>query len=369
MHFIMIFLAIFFGALLILIVFLTVMDHLLRSKKYNGAMSDHFDGKKFFNILADASQKLDIPEPGEDELLAEKNLLVRFRSLFDRSAWKMETVETSIPPKRVEGEELLVTFINHATVLIQTEGVNILTDPIYSYRASPLSFLGPRRYRNPGVRFEDLPPIDVVLISHNHYDHMDIPTLRKLHKVHDPKIYVPLGNVAYLEKRGISGAVDMDWKDGQVLESGMGIFAVPAQHFSARAISDRMNTLWAGFVIKTAHGNIYFAGDTGYGPWVEKVVACFPDGFRLALLPIGAFRPRVFFRDVHISPEEALLIQKKIRAQTAIGIHFGTFRLTADGQDEGAQIVRAKADPSTPFLALQNGEAYSVPGEVFPHGF
>lgn len=260
------------------------------------------------------------------------------------------------------GRELVVTFVNHSTFLIQTAGLNILTDPVWSKRASPFPFLGPKRFRAPGIRLEDLPPIDIVLISHNHYDHMDLHTLRRITKAHHPEIFVGLGNAAYLDRKGIEGARDMDWWD-EAHVRGATIVCAPAQHFSSRAISDRNMTLWNGFIIRTDDGDIYFAGDTGFGEFVDRIRSRF-SGFRLALLPIGAFRPEWFMGPVHASPEEAMRMHHLLAARTTIGMHHSTFKLADDKQDEPLERIRAmisRAHGEKPnFLLLENGETAHI---------
>ena len=256
----------------------------------------------------------------------------------------------------------MVTYVNHDTVLIQTEGLNFLTDPIWSKRASPFYLLGPKRFALPGIAFDDLPPVDIVLVSHNHYDHMDIATLRRLVSKWNPKIIVPIGNKSYLNKRGIQNVVELDWWEKEEITEQVQVACVPAQHFSARAISDRNRTLWAGFVIETPHGNTYFAGDTGFGPFVEHLKARYEE-FRLALLPIGAYKPEWFMRTVHISPDEAFVMHRELAVRTSVGMHFGTFRLADDRQEEPPRRIRELVETETCdgiFVTLENGEEIVV---------
>lgn len=239
------------------------------------------------------------------------------------------------PPSRVHS--LRVTFVNHSTVLIQMDGLNILTDPVWSERASPVAWAGPRRHRAPGIRFEDLPPIDVVLVSHNHYDHMDMPTLQRLAREHAPRMIVPLGNAAYL-----GGAGELGWWQQTELP-GIRLTCVPAQHFSGRGLRDRNDALWCGYVLEGAAGSVYFAGDTGFGPHFEQIRDRFPR-IRVALLPVGAYRPRWFMAPAHLSPYEAVHTAKFMRAESAMAIHFGTFALGDDGPDEAAEEVRRELE-------------------------
>ena len=268
------------------------------------------------------------------------------------------------PPARVGPGEMRITFVNHATVLLQMDGVNVLTDPIWSERCSPVPFAGPRRHVPPGLRFEQLPPIDVVVVSHNHYDHLDVPTLRRLARDHHPTFLVPTGNRALLDRRGIHGSEELAWWHSVDVRDGVRISAVPAQHFSGRGLFDRDRSLWAGFVVAGPGGSAYFAGDTGFGPHFAEIRDRFGPP-RLALLPIGAFRPEWFMSRVHASPDEALEAHRILGAGTSVGIHFGTFRLADDGQDEPAEriaeLLRGSPEPRPRFWILGNGESRDVP--------
>jgi L-ascorbate metabolism protein UlaG (beta-lactamase superfamily) len=259
-----------------------------------------------------------------------------------------------------------VTFVNHATALLQMDGVNVLTDPIWSERSSPVSFAGPKRVVPPGLRFEQLPPIDVVLVSHNHYDHLDLPTLRRLAAEHDPRILVPLGNRALLERAGVHGAEELGWWKSVVVADGVRVAAVPARHFSGRGMLDRNRALWAGFVVSGPAGSAYFAGDTGFGPHFQEIRDRFGSP-RLAFLPIGAYRPEWFMSRVHMSPDEALRAHRILGAGTSVGIHFGTFRLADDGQDEPPERIEAllgeEVAPRPRFWILGFGEGRDVPRE------
>ncbi|HEV8610204.1 MAG TPA: MBL fold metallo-hydrolase [Thermoanaerobaculia bacterium] len=268
------------------------------------------------------------------------------------------------PPFRVGRGEMRVTFVNHSTVLVQMDGVNVLTDPIWSERCSPVSFAGPKRVHAPGLRFEDLPPIDVVVVSHNHYDHMDLPTLRRLAVERQPRIFVPLGNRVTLERRGVRGVEELDWWQSERVREGVHVHAVPAQHFSARGLFDRDRALWAGFVVTGPASAMYFAGDTGFGPHFGEIRERYGPP-RLALLPIGAYRPEWFMSRVHTSPDEALSAHEILDAGTSVGIHFGTFRLADDGQDEPAErieeLLRVIEQPPPRFWVLGPGESRDVP--------
>jgi L-ascorbate metabolism protein UlaG (beta-lactamase superfamily) len=283
----------------------------------------------------------------------------------ERGPWRdfTDTPPGSPPPERF-ARGLRVTFVNHSTVLVQMDGVNVLTDPIWSERASPVSWAGPRRHRPPGIRFEDLPPIDAVLVSHNHYDHMDLPTLRRLSAAHHPRIFVGLGNSAFLAAHGLARSRDCDWWESLTLAPGVTLTAVPARHFSSRTPLDRDRTLWCGWVVTGPSESFYFAGDTGWGSHFRQIRERFP-GLRLALLPIGAYRPRWFMSQAHIDVEEAFRAQEVLGAETAVAIHFGTFAQADDGESEPLEALNAelasRPDLTSRFLALDNGQSLELP--------
>lgn len=307
---------------------------LFAAPKYRGPRSDHFDGRRFRNLQP-------VRHAGPLDVL--RWLLNRDPGKWDR--WREITVAPP-PPVRVPGAELRVTWVNHSTFLIQTENVNMLTDPIWSRRCSPVTWAGPRRHHAPGIRFEDLPPIDAVLISHNHYDHMDVPTLDRLER---QQTLVALGNAAFLR-----GATDLDWWESAPVSGDVRVHCVPAQHFSSRGLTDRDANLWCGFVVTTPHGPIYFAGDTGWGPHFAMIRERFGP-MRLALLPIGAFRPEWFMCGVHISPRDAVRAARELEAAVSIPMHFSTFHLGDDGQDEPAEVLRREMG-ETRFDILSPGE-------------
>lgn len=266
------------------------------------------------------------------------------------------------PPRRVEGQTLRVTFINHATVLLQTEDLNILTDPVWSERVSPVSFAGPRRHRAPGIRFEDLPPIDCILISHNHYDHLDVPTLRRLHQTHSPVVFCPLGVAKILRSIGFSEVHELDWWQSLPCRE-VTLHCVPAQHFSSRTPFDRNRTLWCGWVIEARSGNIYFAADTGFGDFIPTIRDRFSP-IRLALLPIGAYEPEWFMGPIHMTPEEAVDAQSILDAQVVVPIHYGTFSLADDSEtapiERLQQALQGRTDAGR-FWVLPEGEGRLIP--------
>src|SRR6266849_2407220 len=273
----------------------------------------HFDGKRFYNPNAPQA-------PGLLEALRWK-----LTSRPEPSPSFISDVEQSIPPRRVEGGGLRNTLVNHSTVLLQQLGCNILTDPIWSERASPLSWTGPRRRRKPGVSLEDLPSIDAVLISHNHYDHLDLPTLRRLAARGDSTFIVPARGARLLRSENIGPAHELDWGES-LSQPGFTIHSVPALHFSGRGIYDRNKVLWCGFVIEYQDRRVYFAGDTAFGPHFAQIREKFGSP-RLAFLPIGAYEPRWFMSPVHMAPDEAVRAHEIMAAGISIAIHHGTFQL------------------------------------------
>ncbi len=266
------------------------------------------------------------------------------------------------PPAQVDGAALRATFVNHSTVLLQTSGVNILTDPVWSRRVSPVQFAGPQRHRAPGIRFEDLPPIQLLLISHNHYDHFDVPTLKRIAATHRPVVFCPLGLAAPLRRLGFADVHELDWWQSQPWH-GLRVHCVPAQHFSARTPFDRNRTLWCGWVIESERGNIYFAGDTGFSDVFSALRQRF-ESIRLALLPIGAYEPEWFMGPVHMTPEQAVEAREILGALTAMGIHFGTFALADDGETDPMDRLRhalSRREDGSHFWTLSEGEGRMVP--------
>ena len=249
-----------------------------------------------------------------------------------RTRWPARIDEPPRRPPPLDGAIAVITFIGHATFLIQTATGNLLTDPMFSDRAGPFGLLGPRRVRQPAVRFDDLPPISTVLLSHNHYDHCDRPTLARLARRFDPVVITPIGNGALVKSTGLRKVEELDWWDN-AKTSSLPLTLTPAHHFSARTPFDRNRALWGGFMMAVAHRRIYFAGDTAYAPFFREVRRRFGP-IDLALLPIGAYEPRWFMRAVHMNPAEALQAHLDLEASESIAMHFGTFQLTTEGIDE-----------------------------------
>lgn len=285
------------------------------------------------------------------------------------NGYHFPTAQPDVSWLKANRTENTLTWIGHASALVQIGGVNILTDPMLSERASPFSFAGPKRKTPPGLTLEQLPHIDIVLISHNHYDHLDKPTVEALNRQAGgpPRFLVPLGVKAWMNDIGITNAQEFDWGD-ETQASGLDVWFVPSQHWSARTPFDRSETLWGGWVVKTSAGaahpySFYFAGDTGYSPDFRDIGARF-GGFDLALIPIGAYDPRWFMHAQHVDPEEAVRIFQDVHAKKAIGIHWGTFELTDEPLDEPprrlAEAVRHAGLPPDAFTVLKFGETLKL---------
>jgi L-ascorbate metabolism protein UlaG (beta-lactamase superfamily) len=271
-------------------------------------------------------------------------------------------VTPSKPDERVSG--LRVTMVGHASTLIQAAGVNILTDPVWSERVSPFAFGGAKRVTKPGIAFDSLPPIDAVLISHCHYDHLDVATLRRLHAAHSPLMVMPLGNDAIV-RAAVPGArcVVGDWWDRLIIRDGITTTLTPANHWSNRWPTDVRMALWSGHYLLTPVGSVWFAGDTGYGDGlIFREVRKRLEHIDVALIPIGAYEPRWFMAALHVSPAEAVQIFSDIEANEALGIHWGTFQLTNEAREAPrlglAASVSAAAIPPDRFRAAQPGEVY-----------
>jgi L-ascorbate metabolism protein UlaG (beta-lactamase superfamily) len=323
-----------------------IIGYFLSGPKYKGDKSDHFNGRKFIN-------------PGN---IKPKGLMAVFKWMFTskRRPWKeIDEPGYGAKPEAKIQSAIRVTFVNHTTFLIQLDGLNILTDPIWSERASPFAWAGPKRMRSPGIKFEDLPQIDIVLLSHNHYDHLDVPTLKKIYLKFHPRFITGLGIGGFLENIGIPTYLELDWWLETIVNKQVQILAVPAQHFSGRGMFDRDATLWMGFVIKTSRGNIYFAADTGYNETSFKEIGQHCSPVLLSIIPIGAYQPRWFMGPIHCSPDEAVRIHLDVKSKQSIGSHFGTFPLADEGREEPVDDLKLALKelniPQDEFIVLKEG--------------
>ena len=322
---------------------------------YAGPPSDHFDGVTFFN-----------PDGQRPRGFGD---LLRWQFGGGRARWP-RAWPSPFPPARPDATVapgvLRITMIGHATLLIQVQGLNILTDPVWSERVSPLSFIGPKRVNAPGIAFAELPRIDVVLLSHNHYDHLDLTTLARLKAAHDPLVITPLGNEAIIRAAVPDMRIEIrDW-GGIVEVNAATVHVEPAHHWSARGGRDRSMALWCGFVVEVPTCKIYFAGDTGFDRGRGyKAIAERHGGVRLAILPIGAYEPRWFMEAQHQNPEEAVKAMQLCKAAFAVGCHWGTFHLTNEPVDEPRQRLLDALDESgiarKRFRPMLPGEVWDVP--------
>jgi L-ascorbate metabolism protein UlaG (beta-lactamase superfamily) len=305
--------------------------------------NDHFDGRRFFNPTGPALQPF---------TAVPRMLLTR------RAMWPAHVPDVPRQPPARGTASAVVTFIGHATFLIQTAAGNILTDPIYSKYAGPWN-LGPRRVRPPAIAFDALPPISIVLLSHNHYDHCDLHTLGMLAKRFDPLVVTPLGNGRFARAAGIRRVEELDWWQS-AQGSSVPITLTPAHHFSARSPFDRNQALWGGFLLRVDDSRMYFAGDTAYAPFFQQIRQRLGP-IDLALLPIGAYEPRWFMQSVHMNPAEAVQAHLDLGATESIAMHFGTFQMTAEGIDEPVRALeearRARNVPASAFRILGFGES------------
>lgn len=368
-------------AVVLLCLAATVVPHFLDRIYYRGPVSAHFDGARFFNPDGEDTFTPSV-KTGRARLI--------WTELFGdptRPAWPGHVAVTPAKPAdRVRDGAWVATWVGHATLLLQGDGVNILTDPVWSDTVGPFG-IGPRRVAEPGIRFEDLPPIDIVLISHNHYDHMDLDTLARLWRHDRPLIVTSLGNDAILRDRGIP-AKALDWGGSTALAEPDGAqaseCALPGiwcttraivhvtrnHHWGSRWIADRSRALWSSFVVELPSGNFFFAGDTGLGDgkWPAEAAALGP--IRLAAIPIGAFR----FEDgqmaagSHIGPDGAIRVWNGLGRPRAIPVHWGTFRLSREGYWTPPKLLDAMLRCSGEDPSRFAGVGIGVPVAIAPLG-
>jgi len=342
------------GLAVILLLAPTVLPPFLDRIYYRGPASNHFNGERFLNPEGDPPQ--------------DRSGMIRFLLGRDRVPWPaMVPVVPSRPPARVAGRAMRVTWVGHATVLVQTQGLNILTDPIWSERASPVGFAGPKRVRAPGIRFADLPKIDLVLVSHNHYDHLDLPTLRRLWQRDRPLIVTSLGNDTVIAQAGVP-AVTRDWGGRVAIRPGIDVIVERVHHWGSRYGADRARALWSGFTVTLPGGNLFFAGDTAFGDGGWERAAAGDGPYRFAILPIGAYRPRALMASNHLDPAEAVAVFRTLDPAAALAIHWGTFQLTDEAIGEPpallARTLAAQRIAPGRFRATEVGQAWDVPDRV-----
>ncbi|KAB0681205.1 MBL fold metallo-hydrolase [Aureimonas leprariae] len=321
-----------------------------RNPYYAGPVSDHFDGERFFN-------------PGQPTTDRGFRQALRWKLAGGGARWPRTVLIRPVrPERRVEG--LRVTMVGHSTLLVQAGGTNLLTDPVWSARVSPFSFAGPKRVTAPGIAFDDLPPIDAVLVSHCHYDHLDLATLKALHLRDAPLMAMPLGTDAIVRRAIPDARIAVgDWHDRLDLGHGLATVLTRANHWANRWTTDVRAALWCGHFLTTPAGSVWFAGDTGYGDG-----SIFPDirarhgAPDVALIPIGAYEPRWFMAPQHVGPDEAVRIFEALGAPRALGIHWGTFQLTDEARDAPplalAAELAAAGIPADRFVAAEPGSVH-----------
>jgi L-ascorbate metabolism protein UlaG (beta-lactamase superfamily) len=326
------------------------------SPYHDGPVTDHFDGTRF----------------RDPHGAAPKGFLDMARWITSGTSEKWPEWAPSpyadTPPVRVNGPAIRISFVGHASLLIQVGGANLLFDPVWSERASPFRFAGPRRVNDPGIAFDALPPVHAVLVSHGHYDHLDLATLSRLAAVHRPRVITPLGNDTVMRSHDPAIAAEAyDWHQRVVLAADVAVTPVPLRHWSARGLFDRNKSLWAGFVLETPAGRIYHVTDSGYGEGFRFREARERYGpFRLAILPIGAYEPRWFMRDQHMNPQEAVMAFADCGAELALAHHHGTFKLTDEAIDAPVVALSRALERAgigqEKFRVLRPGQSWEIAG-------
>ena len=323
---------------------------------YNGPSSDHFNGQQFYNIASSIPQRTFFD-------------FLKWRLTGSRGDWpnNVDNVFNDVPPEKIPTHDIRISWVGHVTFLIQTCGMNILTDPVWSNRIGPFGLVGPIRVSKPGIDFQHLPKIDVILVSHNHYDHLDLATLKKLWHRDKPRMITPLGNETIIKSIDASMPITtQDWGDSTKLNDQLMIACEPAHHWSARGIFDRNKALWATFIIQTPQGNICFVGDSGYGNGSHfKNIGKKYKNVKVALLPMGAFKPRWFMEYSHMDPKDMTQATKDLNADYCIPSHYNTFPLADDSYDEALNElkvhIQSQKDGLSRFKLLKIGEHWILP--------
>ena len=325
-----------------------------QARYHEGPLSDHFDGLRFFDVNGVSDKSIN------DRLTF---WTTRYQANWPDAA---PSPFADKPPRRVDDRTLRISFVGHASILLQTGGKNILIDPVWSDRASPFTFAGPQRRNLPGVAFDALPPLDAILVSHCHYDHLDVATLAALATPHRARVITPLGTDAIMKAHDASIAAEAhDWYQPVQIAPGFTVTQTPMRHWSARTLMDRNKALWSAFIIETPAGRIYHVGDSGYGTGHHFKQAREKFGpFKLAILPIGAYEPRWFMQDQHMNPADAVQAFIDTGAELGLAHHFGTFRMSAEayGQPEREhdEALKAAGIPGERFRRLRPGEVWEI---------
>lgn len=312
-------------------------------------LSDHFDGNKFFHAGLDSDKSF---------WTVVKWTLSRPELNYPK--WLDNTAKPQLPEK-LDEKKIAATWVNHAGFLLQTKNFNFLTDPIWAQRTSPVSFLGPKRFRDPGIKLEELPPIHFVVLSHNHYDHFNLESIKNLHEKFQPVFIMALGNAKLVDDIEGIKVVELDWWHSHTVNSGESsatITLVPSQHWSARGLTDKREALWGGYVVAADAAKVYFAGDTGFNQEIFNNIADKFKDLDLALLPIGAYEPRWFMKVNHVNPEEAVQIHLTLKPKMSVAMHYGTFQLSDEefGQPEKDLATAKKKLAVDNFVTLDVGQ-------------
>ncbi len=351
-----------------IIILLTFIYFLFDSTKplHHGNSTNHFDGKRFHNYNPHEGV-FTLSDIGKWQFYEFRDDIKKlWPDFLDDVKYSTKNIEHVVPNGIIK-----ITFINHATFLIQVNNLNILTDPLFSKRASPLNWIGPKRYRDPGIKLEDLPKIDFIVISHDHYDHCDIRSIKYLQQKFNTKVISGLGMQNFLKPFGIISH-DLDWWNKiEAKENMVDIHFVPAIHWSGRyGLLGNNRTLWGGFVISSSSGNIYFSGDTAFGTGnIFKMIKDKFGDFEYTILPIGSYEPRWFMRIHHINPDEAVDIHKIINPKRSIAAHFGCLALSMEGEGKPEEdlmsAMRRNRISASKFLILKHGESSKHISKVF----
>ncbi|NNG81203.1 MULTISPECIES: MBL fold metallo-hydrolase [Acinetobacter Taxon 24D] len=334
-------------------------SHIWRQPSFKFMYSNHHNGERFLNIL---------PRPEGPRRADLFKWLITRKS----STWKMDvnnneyvesaTAKRAIPQDRPEAsiDDWQVWFVGHATVLLQIGPYNLLTDPVWGEYASPKQGKGPKRVIPAGIALEELPTIHAVLLSHNHYDHMDLATLQWLHDKFAMPIYTGLGNSWYLPKS--FQVLEMDWWQSSLLHD-LKIIYTPAQHFSGRGLRDQNRALWGGFSVLAGQDHCFFAGDTGYSPHFKEIQSRL-GAPRISLLPIGSYEPRELMRYMHLNPQDAFQAHKDLHSKCSLAVHYRTFQLTDESREQPELDLKAAMKNTsklmTPFICVREGRRLVV---------
>ncbi len=336
--------------IIILFALFIIISKSLSTAPYKGPITPHFNGQRFKNPSG-------VPANGFDKVFrylresTKENWLIRNPNIYDKKI------------RDATDEELRFLWVNHSTFLIQIGNTNILTDPIWSKYCSPIPTPMLKRKRPSGIALNNLPRIDLVLISHNHYDHMDSNTIKLISEKWNPTFITPLGNEQILKKYGAKKVIELDWWKSTETHK-IKLSCTPTNHFSSRGTFDRNTSLWGGFILEKSDKKIYFVGDTGYSENLFDQIGVKYGPIDLSFIPIGAYKPEWFMSPIHVNPEEAVILHKEVKSKLSVAMHFGTFALADDGPKEAIEkLDHAKSVHEInedEFLVIEEGQLYSL---------